>query len=86
MQDSDAAHETEISHKDQIIAELEEKLCIAQSHRTVQNSDVLSFCLEQDHLFRKTLPVYKRLCLFDQRDEMSKIITCLLDSYRIIER
>ena len=26
MQDSDAAHETEISHKDQIIAELEEKL------------------------------------------------------------
>lgn len=86
MQDSDAAHETEISHKDQIIEELEKKLCIAQSHRTVQNSDVLSFCLEQYDLFRKTLPIYKRLCIFDQRDEMSKIITCLLDSYRIIER
>lgn len=86
MQDSDVAHETEISRKNQEIAELKEQLRIAQSPRTAQNSDVLSFCLKQYDIIWETLPAYRRLPVFDQRDEMSEIVTRLLDNYLIIKR
>ena len=82
---SETAHETEISHKDQEIAELKEHLRIAQSPRIAEHSEVLSFCLEQYDIFWETQPAYRRLPLFDQRDEMSEIVTRLFDRYLIIK-